>query len=151
MFSVVFHCLVTAHGAHLILSYPDSDTMKISCLSWNIASEINDGVLLMRLIRSVDFDPYEIAEIKANKGAVLTDLRLKQRATVTGEANDYKVQRSFLLVVLRQVDCKDSGEYICEISFFKPSSASGVVIVTDSKNTTVVHSKYILICSRSLQ
>ena len=148
MFSVVFHCLVTPDGAHLIISYPDTDTMKISCLSWNLASEINDG-FLMHLSRRV-FDLKEIAELKYNKEAELKDLTLKQRATVTGIADDHNVQGSFLQVVLRPVICNDYGEYYCAITFFKSSSASGVVTVTDSKNTTL-RSKYILICSRSLQ
>ena len=142
MFSVVFHCLVTPDGAHLIISYPDNDTMKISCLSWITASEINDG-FLMHLSRRVggNFDPKEIAELKANKDAELKDLTLKQRATVTGIADDLNVQGSFLQVVLRQLSCDDTGEYNCSIHFYKPSSSPEVV--TDSKNTSV-HSKYIV-------
>ena len=152
MFSVVFDCLITADGAQLKISYHDTDTMTISCLPWTRASEINDGFVLMHLSRRLDvgFAYRGIAEVKANKGAVLTDLTLTQRATVTGKADDHNVQGSFLQVVLSQVTCKDSREYSCSISFFKYSSSSGVVIVTDSKNTTV-RSKYILICSRSLQ
>ena len=143
MFSVVFHCLVTADDAQLIISYPDIDTMKISCLPWNIASEINDGFVLMHLSRRVggNFDPKEIAEVKANKEAELKDLTLTQRATVTGVADDHNVQGSFLQVVLRQLTCDDAGQYNCSIHFYKPSSSPGVV--TDSKNTSV-HSKYIV-------
>ena len=104
----------------------------------------------MSLIRRVDFnfDPKGIAEVKPNKVAELKDLTLTQRATVTGTADDNNVQRSFLQVVLRQVTCKDSGEYSCSITFYIASSP-GVAIVTDNKNATV-RSKYILICSRSL-
>ena len=69
------------------------------------------------------------ADVRPSKKAVLYDPKLKQRATVTGKANDSDVQGSFLQVAFRQVTSKDTGEYNCTIVYFETSTVSGINIM----------------------
>ena len=83
------------------------------------------------------------ADVRPSKKAVLYDPKLKQRATVTGKADDSYVRGSFLQVTFRQVTSTDTGEYNCTIVYFETSTAPGIKIMIATKFITVKRMAYI--------
>ena len=112
--------------------------MTLNCQPGKAWELIHEGFVLIQISRCVGIycDVKKTADVRPSKKAVLYDPTLKQRATVTGKADDSDVQGSFLQVAIRKVTSKDTGEYNCTIVYFETSTAPGIKIMIASKYTT---------------
>ena len=107
---------------------------------------INKGFVVLQISRCVGHNCHtqKIAEVRPGKKAVLDDPTLKQRATVTGKANDSDVIGSFVQVVLTNVTSQDVGTYFCYIYYYRTSKFSHTAVTRDSNYVTEC-SKYTFI------
>ena len=122
------------------------DSMTVKCWPGNISDKIKNFIYL-EIRRCVGDNCHEHPTAKVIPGnkAVLEDPTLKERATVTGKADDSDVIGSFVQVVFRPVTFKDAGRYICDIFYYGWSTFSQIVVLRDINYVTAC-SKYTFIC-----
>ncbi|XP_041373743.1 uncharacterized protein LOC121386793 [Gigantopelta aegis] len=130
--------LSSVEGAQLIVNQ-GADTMTLTCRPGNIVNHIYryNVISVNRDVSNsrIPVEPEIVAVAENGKQASLSDTSLAQRATVTGKADDDDKQGSFVQVVLRQISCRDSGQYFCRINYMKPGFMPGLSV--DSRTMTV--------------
>ena len=140
--------MFTVEGADLNIHIHDAGVMTIFCWPAKTASHIKSygKIQISRQVSSESLIAREMASATpttSNGQAQLVDKSLTTRANVMGRADNANVSGSFIQIVLSQVSCKDSGKYICSVTFLTFSNTSAT---KTNVKMAIIHSKYIMIC-----